>query len=394
MPSRTVDPKTLLAEVLEAVRLQEGAEGVAQVIRVIGAHEKITLKDLAAQTRLPVPVLSALRGEMEARGILARNGGLTLTPLGHEVLTSIGGAWIPSICDTCGGAGIQIPDRYVGVLSKLQQHWRNHPGVDVQLDQSYALPESNLRRCLFALEHGGLLGKRVLFLGDDDCGSCAVGLIGQELGSRVSVTALDVDRGVLRYIRSVSSAEDLRVETIEHDVRKPLPNALAGRFDTVFTDPPYTLPGLELFVSRALEATGSGAGRQIFLSFGSKPPATGAKILRVISSASVALQELRPGFNRYEGASAIGNSSDLYHLIVTYDSTPTLHGNHHGALYTGEVRPRTRQYKCKACHRAFEVGVGQTWATIEILKHEGCPYCGAHGFEQVRRPAMHRQSQD
>ncbi|MDP9351762.1 MAG: bis-aminopropyl spermidine synthase family protein, partial [Chloroflexota bacterium] len=252
--SAPIQAQTLTREVARAVGLREGPEGVAQVLRLLGSSGKLTLKDLSRAARLPVPVLAAIRHELEARGLLLRQGGLLLSPQGELMLQELGGPWTPSACPVCAGLGVTVPERYHSVLHELTRMWTQRPEVDVRLDQSFALPESNLRRVLFALDRGAILGKRVLFLGDDDAGSVATALVARELGSSPQVSALDIDSRVLGYLRTTSG--DLDVELIEHDAHKPLPTELQGAYDTVFTDPPYTLPGLELFLSRSLEATG------------------------------------------------------------------------------------------------------------------------------------------
>ncbi|MDQ3856734.1 MAG: bis-aminopropyl spermidine synthase family protein [Chloroflexota bacterium] len=376
--------RDLTEEVARAVRLQEGPEGVAQVVRLVGSSGRLTLKELARAVHLPVPVLAAMRRELEARGVLARAGGIKLTKLGQDVLLQLGGPWAPAVCPTCSGTGTIVPERYQGVLHSLQRLWELRPTVDVRLDQSFALPASNLRRCLLALERGALLGKRVLFLGDDDAGSLAVALLARELGSEARITALDVDPRVLGYLRAAAEREGLDVQLLEADAREPLPEAAASAFDTVFTDPPYTLPGLELFLSRALEATGSSTGASIFLSFGGRPPEENVQVLETLSRMGLACTELRPGFNRYEGASVLAGTSDLYSLVVTARAHASVQGRHEGALYTGELRPRARQYVCRQCRTAYTVGPGTEWGTIEALKTAGCPRCGSHSFNQKR----------
>ena len=384
MTSRST-ARAMTTEVAEAVRLREGPEAVAQALRLVGSAGTLTLKDLARAVHLPVPVLAAMRHELEARGVLVRNAGLTLSPFGQELLAELGGPWSPAVCAACNGTGVVIPERYHEVLHTLRALWDRRPSVDVQLDQSFALPESNLRRVLFALDHGAILGKRVLFLGDDDAGSVAVALLARTLGSVVAVSALDIDGRVLGYLRDAAAAEGVRVDLHEHDVREPLPEALLGEYDTVLTDPPYTVPGLELFLSRALEATGPQPGAQVFLSFGHKSPDEAVRVLASISGMGLALTELRPGFNRYEGASVLAGTSDLYHLVTTREATATVRGAQQGGIYTGELRPRTRQYVCRDCGASYTIGSGQRFPTIEALKAAGCATCGTHRFDQSRR---------
>lgn len=379
------DPaESIIQDVALATGLKEGPEGVANLLRLVGSSGALTLKELSRAARLPVPVLAAVRGELEARGVLERQAGLKLAPLGVEVLSALGGGWSPAVCPTCGGAGTVVPERYHGVLHTLTDMWQRRPQVDVRLDQSFALPESNLRRCLFALDRGALLGRRVLFLGDDDAGSIATALLARELGSNVEVSALDVDPRVLSYIQGAAGAEKLPITLVEHDARQPLPGDLLNSYDTVFTDPPYTLPGLRLFLSRALQAVRQEVGASVFLSFGHRPPVEMVELLALLAEMRVGVSELRPGFNRYEGASVLAGTSDLYHLLPTSESTASLRAESTDPIYTGELRPRVREYVCRACGASYKIGAGRQWETIESLKDAGCPRCGAHSFEQRR----------
>ena len=62
------------------------------------------------------------------------------------------------------------------------------------------------------------------------------------------------------------------MDLIEHDLREPLPAELSGGFDVVVTDPPYTVAGAELFLSRAVAALAPQPGRHMFFSFGARRP--------------------------------------------------------------------------------------------------------------------------
>jgi hypothetical protein len=55
----------LLDRVAEATSLREGTTGVAQVLRIVHQEGKVTLRDLSHRLGLPIPVLAAVRGELE-----------------------------------------------------------------------------------------------------------------------------------------------------------------------------------------------------------------------------------------------------------------------------------------------------------------------------------------
>src|SRR6476469_7309967 len=58
----------LLADLAARTRLREGAAGIEAVLRTIHREAGLTGKDLARQTRLPIPVVTALRRELEKAG--------------------------------------------------------------------------------------------------------------------------------------------------------------------------------------------------------------------------------------------------------------------------------------------------------------------------------------
>jgi predicted methyltransferase len=125
-----------------------------------------------------------------------------------------------------------------------------------------------------------------------------------------------------------------------HDLRNPLPVELARAFDTVVTDPPYTLPGARLFLLRAVEAL-DGAGGTVFLSFGSRRPRADFELQRTLTELGLGIQELRRDFNEYVGAGVLGGTSHLYHLHAQPpEAPPNAIARFDGALYTAEVPGR------------------------------------------------------
>ena len=55
------------------------------------------------------------------------------------------------------------------------------------------------------------------------------------------------------------------------------------------------------------------------------------------------------------------------------------------AIYTGELRPTTRVYRCR-CGEEIDVGSTKKFTTVEELKARGCPRCGRReGFRLAER---------
>jgi predicted methyltransferase len=370
-----VDDSDVIKTVSRRMDLKEGEEAVRRVLREVYRKRKVGTKDLARATRLPVPVAAAIRRELEKMGIVARRGGAVLTEEGERyVREELGMAEGRGPKMAGSGSEILIPDEYTETLEKLREYSLLRPEPSPQLDQAFATPETALRRALYLLEQGDLEGRNVLFLGDDDFTSVAAGLIGVARG----ITVIDIDERLIKVIEGVSRDAGLGIECVVHDLRLPLLERLRGRFDVVLTDPPYTVPGLELFLSRGVDALRRRKTASVYLCFADKPPLEMLEVHRAITGMGLFVRELIPRFNLYEGAEMFGNMTFMARLATTEEISPVFTGVFEGKMYTGEVRPTRRIYRCR-CGEKIKVGAGTAYQTIEELKSSGCPRCGSRG---------------
>jgi predicted methyltransferase/ribosomal protein S18 acetylase RimI-like enzyme len=375
----------LLDDIAAATALREGPEGVAQVLRRIYSAEIIELKRLSQQARIPVPVLAAVRSELERKGILERKaGGLALTATGRAFVEDslrIQTRFDPK-CGSCHGRRVVVGREFAAAIEKLTKHFEAWPPLNTQLDQAACLPETSIRRVLYMYESGALEGKSILILGDDDSISVTIGLVGEALGRKAlarRVTVLETDPVIIDHLRRTALTEGLDVEFIEHDLRDPIPQRLERQFDTFETDPPYTIEGAALFLSRAVSALKPGVGRQGFLSFGAKSADETLAVQRKLQAMGLSIDEVIPAFNDYAGASILGRSSQMLRLAGTTSTAPLI--VNHGPIYTGEAAPTVRLYRCLHCGAEINVGQGQPFATIEKLQAARCPACGETGFK-------------
>lgn len=379
-----------LQQIAEATSLREGPEGVANLLRILHRSGPLDLKATSREARLPVPVLSAVRRELEKTGLLERRGGLALSESGRRFVAEVLGvrAFHEPRCSACDGRGLVIDRELEPVLARLHHHFENMPQVDVTLDQAFCSPETSLRRALYLYRCGALEGKRVLFLGDDDRISLAAALLGRALSDGTwsqRLLVVEKDPRILEVLRRAAKEEGIDLETLEHDLRTPLPANLLGSFDTFETDPPYTPAGARLFVSRGVSALAPGPGQQGFLSFGSRAPDDLLEIHRDLVAMGLAVSEVIPTFNEYPGASLLGGTSQILRLQSTSQTTPMIADDFTEALYTGEVSPTLRIYGCKGCRHKNRVGRGGDVSTIESLKEQGCPRCGHTRFRLLGR---------
>jgi hypothetical protein len=384
-----MDDASILDTVARATRLREGPAGVVAVLRAVYRAGSLRLQDAAREARLPLPVTTAIRRELEKAGLLERKHGLALTERGRAfVETTLGlGVTHDVGCPACGGRGIVIPGDARGAVERLAALIADAPPVDVTLDQCPCTPETAILRALLMLETGALEGRRVLILGDDDSLSVAIGLVGRALGKgdlTRGVTAIESDPRRVAFLREAAAREALAIDVVEHDLRDPLPGGLARGFDTAATDPPYTLAGATLFLGRAAAAlTGDGA---CFFSFTRWPGAQLAELQRVMLDLGFAVRAVHPGFNRYLGAGVLGNVGDLFELAQSRVAESDLPA-WSGPLYTADVNPRERVYVCAQCGAETTLGENGAPATIEALKASGCQACGGKVFR--RRAGEH-----
>lgn len=73
-----------LTAIAAATDLREGAEGVALILRTAFRDGPLLLRDLAKAVRMPLPVVGAVRRELELAGLLDRGQGVELSLAGQE----------------------------------------------------------------------------------------------------------------------------------------------------------------------------------------------------------------------------------------------------------------------------------------------------------------------
>jgi AraC-like DNA-binding protein len=184
------------------------------------------------------------------------------------------------------------------------------PGPRADLDHVQATPETAVRRALWLDSTYDLAGSVVLCVGDHDLTSLAVGQVNRE----TTVVVVDLHEPTLEYIDEHASRLGLAVRCLFGDLRFGLPGPAIGCADLVFTDPPYTPAGVELFVARGLQGLGNHDNGRVIVAFGysDRHPTLGLQAQAVAHRLSLTYEAVLPGFNRYDGAQAVGSSSDLY----------------------------------------------------------------------------------
>jgi N4-bis(aminopropyl)spermidine synthase len=367
----------VVTQVAAAVGLAEGESGIRDILAAVLAAEPGAVREIARLAELPVPIVAAAGNELRARGVLATQRPVQLTPAGRAaVAASVGLGLDPeALADLAAPGG------------PLQAAADGAPGAKTELDQTHCTVATKLARVLRLHEARALAGQRILVLGDDDLISVAVALVLASVGRPTAIrrlTVVDTDTDVLDWIRTQVAGTGVAVEVVEHDLRQPLPEALTGAFDVVLTDPPYTVAGAELFLSRAVGGLAAEPGRHVFFSFGARRPDETIAVQRAMAAMGLAIRSLVPGFNSYVGAGVLAGTSSLYHLRTAAGARPLLVGPYDGPLYSAANRVAvTRPYRCARCKAVQHVGPGSNWPQIAVLQAAGCPDCGGVVFRPM-----------
>jgi len=222
---------------------------------------------------------------------------------------------------------------YQDVVDLMKKIRDIRPKPKRQYDQFTATAETTAKRASLLHFFGDIQGKRLLFLGDDDFTSVATA----SFGGAERITVVDIDSRVLGGIRNVSEKYQLNIETVRYDARRKSPKELVGKFDVIFTDPPYTPEGIKLFVSRGIEFLNlnNKAGR-VYVCYGNSDRAKERflPIHQTLVQSGLMVRWLFDKFNRYHGAESIGSASSLFVAEITPKTKPLVVGNYGGPIYT------------------------------------------------------------
>jgi predicted methyltransferase len=330
----------IVRDVAAAVGLAEGELGVRAVVSALARLEPVSIRGISRVVDLPVPIVASICGELRKRSMVAEERPAQLTSAGRGLFAGgkleLGG---PAVCPTCAGRGIALPAPLSPLRRAIRTISYDAPAPVLQLDQCHCTVDTKLRRVLALHEADALVGRRVLLLGDDDLTSVAIRSVVERFGSPTtisSLTVLDVDPAVVAFLTRQLQDAPFRSACTCHDLREPLPPELRRAFDTVVTDPPYTVAAARLFLSRAAEAL-AGVGGNVFLCFGSRRPEASFRVQQAIGEMGFVIRRLVRDFNEYAGAGVLGGTSHLYHLSATAELRPLVTGSFDGPLYTAEA---------------------------------------------------------
>jgi len=375
----------ILKTIHQNVNLREDIGVIKQYVFLVLCHPRISVKELAHHLFLPVPIISAIKNELKKKNMIIDQSGIVATPKGELIIRQ--------------ELKIEAIDikRYLQVISMENCHeliqdshaiYQNRPEVDVTIDQSKCTTETAFKRACYLLQKREIITGSLLCIGDDDLVSVACAFLYDYIthgkGKDFHVTVVDKDNRISDYITKISQAHQLPITCISHDLIDPMPKALSHKFDSMITDPPYTLNGLQLFITRGLTCLKKNIEVSIFLSYPHKPLADRLNMQQFLTANHLVIDHMKESFNHYEGAQIIGGVSNFYQLKTIIETELADEISFTKKIYTREQNPKNRKYQCMQCQRIYQVGRGQKFTTIEQLKNTTCENCSHTKFKLLR----------
>ncbi len=226
-------------------------------------------------------------------------------------------------CDDLLPAGFDGPPReprWSALHERMRVAAAGLPPSVWRLDHVAATTDTAVRRAYALWANYDLAGHNVLCVGDHDLTSIALTLVSPE----VAVTVVDIDERILDHVAALADRWGLPVRCAFADLRAELPPSLSDGVDLVFTDPPYTPAGIELFLARAVTALRRRRGSRLLFcnSHNERQPARGLEVQNVVSGLQLAVEGVLPRFNAFHGAESIGAHSALWICQPTANAWP------------------------------------------------------------------------
>jgi S-adenosylmethionine decarboxylase proenzyme len=343
------ETEKILTFVAERAQLGEGVEGVRSILLTMYRFPSLKNKKVSQKTRIAIPTLAATRNELVKAGVIEKK----------NYLGEKGREWVKSnlnlkfeydpLPENFDSTIRELPEEF-SYINEVKSYLENRPNPEFSLDQSHADFPTVLKKTLYLLKKGDIEGRRIIFLGDDDFISLAVGLT--KLANEITV--VDIDDRILDYLSKSASKLSIRnFRVLHHDLRETIPKNIINKFDVVIMDPPYTNEGLRLFLKRAKQVLKSNinvdgrkypvVGKKCVLSFGNKPPNETQKLQLSIIDHGFIINEMLPDFNHYKGASIIGQFSHLYYLQTIAEPENRYKFSYaSGPIYTSEVQRESK----------------------------------------------------
>ncbi len=295
----------------QKTNLREGTDGVYKIIRNLYRYQqqKLTNKEFAKLVGIPVPVVSAVRGELMKAKFLKTKNLLSSTAISW-IEKELGLRFEFSFFQEFSPSSPTLTPEHLSFFNPIIKALEGRPPPEYKYDQSRSTTETVLKRAIIMARNGDVEGKKIVLLGDDDGLSLALA----HLDCAREILVIDIDSRILKLINDFTERNNYStlIRTQLWDIRTAFPEEWLNHFDTFEMDPPYTVSGFKLFVTRALSLINPDSSSHGYISFGNKSPFEKWECQEHLNTHGLVIEEFIPNFNKYIGATILGSTSNLY----------------------------------------------------------------------------------
>lgn len=292
-------------QVSNKIEIQEKL--IWKFLRYVSLNKNFTSRDLIRLTGLPQTNLYRLLTEFTDY----------LEP--KSSIVAINKVYRDKVLQLADSKLVEINAKYIDSIRQLLKKIEKlRPSPDRNLDQFTATKKTTIKRVLLLAKNGDLEGKSIAFLGDDDLVSIAVALTGK----CKKVTVFEIDNRLNDLITTISKEYGLKIDIVSADLLKPIDKKYYDNFDLVFTDPPYTKEGINIFLNQAINLIRKDFLGKIYICYGNSDRAREREIeiQRLFLEHNLLIRSKYYQFSSYYGAESIGSRSSLYILDWTPSS--------------------------------------------------------------------------
>lgn len=298
---------------LERLRKGSGYEGrpieayeVDSVLQLLKYSKVVDPKAVVQKLQLPLEAVLVILKEAGRMKLQSHDASSSGGELGASDISTINSAYCVHTDAHNASRGRPVTRPLKTVRREMVGIIASRPPVNRGFDQWHATLDTTIRRLKLMRDRCDLYDKSVLIIGDDDYLGIAIALA----SPTTKVTVLEVDTVLCDAIQQAVILQDLSLSVVQYDVRDPFPEHLKGHFDVACTDPPYTKPGVTVFLSRASQGLKNQPGGVCYISVSTQELTMNSlmHIERVMDSMGFVISEALQNFNEYDMTESQGQS--------------------------------------------------------------------------------------
>lgn len=262
-------------------------------------EQPIDLWDFTRRAEAYIRVVLSLLFVLEKNGfvLISRSGKLRLSRKGLKLVKRFSIKRRPrALIVSKHKFGFRLSPKFKKILVTVRALYKNVVPQN-RFDQAPLLPEDAVYKVAYAVAKGDATNKSVVSVGDDDLTSIIFAL--SKAPKRV--LAVDIDKYLLETIEEYSDRKKLGIETLQADLKRPIPVEYRNSFDLFMTEPPDTVAGNTLFVSRGVELLKGVSGMTGYcgISLTACPPLGLLQIQRNFTAMGLIITDKLPKYSDY-----------------------------------------------------------------------------------------------